>query len=547
KEGTDKEGDDLASVVAGVKFVRTLTATIPDILVEETLPGKKNQTDAELSQFVQDNAWGHHASCTCPIGPANDPNAVLDSNFRVYGTSNLRVVDASVFPKIPGFFIVSCVYMIGEKASDAILAAAGHAKLPRCLYGEGFWCKLWKPVKNVACCLACSLGALKPVGQVLAGVVGAVAAALVLIVAASWFIFEPPPANPDLTQEAQTIQSIITELTGKLNKQYDGVLHLRDTHPKANACVKANVTINPDLPANLKIGFLKGTGYKAWIRFSNAADHVTADTETDFRGMAIKMFGVSGDRLPIPGDENDTQDLLFIANGAFFAGSPQHFHDFFAACIKGGGSCDPMHNPYVAWHFLTHPRGAYNLLTGRKVYPSVADIKWFSVAPFVLGDNAHVIKYSAFPAEQQTQYAKPGKSPYYLQQRLENLLDPAAGGHLRLNLQIQMRSDPVSEPIENTLVAWSDKTSPWQKIATIDVYPQTFATTAQQEFCERLTFNPWHGLKAHMPVGGINRARRDVMHAMQDVRLKANGLTRFGPRELTGDETFKAPPYLPNL
>ncbi len=133
---------------------------------------------------MQDNAWGHHASCTCPIGPANDPNAVLDSNFRVYGTSNLRVVDASVFPKIPGFFIVSCVYMIGEKASDAILAAAGHAKLPRCLYGEGFWCKLWKPVKSVACCLCCLLGALKPVGKVLAGVVGAVAAALVLIVAA---------------------------------------------------------------------------------------------------------------------------------------------------------------------------------------------------------------------------------------------------------------------------------------------------------------------------------------------------------------------------
>src|SRR4029077_15728690 len=109
---------------------------------------------------------------------------------------------------------------------------------------------------------------------------------------------------------------------------------------------------------------------------------------------------------------------------------------------------------------------------------------------------------------------------------------------LRLNLQIQRRNDPDSEPIENTLVAWSEKISPWQKVATIDIGPQTFATTEQQEFCERLTFNPWHGLKVHIPVGGINRARRDVMHAMQDVRLKANGLTRFGPHELTGDEKF---------
>ena len=45
----------------------------------------------------------------------------LDSKFRVYGTKGLRVVDASVFPKIPGFFIVSSIYMIAEKASDVIL------------------------------------------------------------------------------------------------------------------------------------------------------------------------------------------------------------------------------------------------------------------------------------------------------------------------------------------------------------------------------------------------------------------------------------------
>jgi choline dehydrogenase len=77
---------------------------------------------AALEAFVEENAWGHHASCTCKIGPDDDPMAVLDSNFRVRGVKGLRVVDASVFPKIPGFFIVTSVYMIGEKAADAILA-----------------------------------------------------------------------------------------------------------------------------------------------------------------------------------------------------------------------------------------------------------------------------------------------------------------------------------------------------------------------------------------------------------------------------------------
>ena len=79
----------------------------------------------ELREFVRSHAWGHHASCSCAIGP-RDQGGVLDSRFKVYGTEGLRVVDASVFPRIPGFFIVSAVYMVGEKAADVILADAGR-------------------------------------------------------------------------------------------------------------------------------------------------------------------------------------------------------------------------------------------------------------------------------------------------------------------------------------------------------------------------------------------------------------------------------------
>ena len=74
--------------------------------------------------MVSDNAWGHHASCSCKVGKADDPDAVVDSRFRVIGTKNLRIVDASVFPRIPGFFIVTPIYMISEKASELILAGS---------------------------------------------------------------------------------------------------------------------------------------------------------------------------------------------------------------------------------------------------------------------------------------------------------------------------------------------------------------------------------------------------------------------------------------
>jgi choline dehydrogenase-like flavoprotein len=53
----------------------------------------------------------------------------LNSNFEVHGTKGLRVVDASAFPRIPGFYIVSAVYMIAEKASDVILTARRRSSL----------------------------------------------------------------------------------------------------------------------------------------------------------------------------------------------------------------------------------------------------------------------------------------------------------------------------------------------------------------------------------------------------------------------------------
>src|SRR5664279_1097147 len=124
-EGNDALGDDLKSVVEGIKYVRNLTADLrkKKLIAEEEYPGDKYQTDDQIAEFVQNNAWGHHASCSCPIGPQNNGGGV-DTNFQVHGTKNLRIVDASVFPKIPGFFIVTSVYMIGEKAADVIAAAA---------------------------------------------------------------------------------------------------------------------------------------------------------------------------------------------------------------------------------------------------------------------------------------------------------------------------------------------------------------------------------------------------------------------------------------
>jgi choline dehydrogenase-like flavoprotein len=124
EEGTDAGAADLDAAVAGIRLVRRVSAGMkPDLIAREELPGDDITSDEDLQQFVRDHAWGHHASCTCPIG---DPSrgGVVSGDFKVHGTTGLRVVDASVFPRIPGLFIASAVYMVGEKAADVVIRDA---------------------------------------------------------------------------------------------------------------------------------------------------------------------------------------------------------------------------------------------------------------------------------------------------------------------------------------------------------------------------------------------------------------------------------------
>ena len=124
--GDDPGSDDLHAIVDTIKFVRRVMAPLvrAGAVAAEQSPGAAVDTDEALARHVRDNAWGHHASCSCAIG-ARAQGGVVDSAFRVHGTTGLRIVDASVFPRIPGFFIASAVYIVAEKAAALLLEAAG--------------------------------------------------------------------------------------------------------------------------------------------------------------------------------------------------------------------------------------------------------------------------------------------------------------------------------------------------------------------------------------------------------------------------------------
>jgi choline dehydrogenase-like flavoprotein len=140
---------DLAALVDAVRFMREVNARSEQFAKEIQPAGflkekneelrKAGESEWTLEDWVRTQAWGHHCSCTCRIGAdqwqadtnnLNDKQAVLDSRFRVHGVKGLRVVDASVFPKIPGYFILAPIFMISEKAADTVLEGAETAVYP---------------------------------------------------------------------------------------------------------------------------------------------------------------------------------------------------------------------------------------------------------------------------------------------------------------------------------------------------------------------------------------------------------------------------------
>ncbi|MCO6456471.1 MAG: GMC family oxidoreductase N-terminal domain-containing protein [Pirellulaceae bacterium] len=108
---------DLEALLEGVEFIERFLKQGQEAGYIERF---ELPPEDERRRWIKHVAWGHHACGTCRVGADTDDLSVLDSRFRVRGVRGLRVVDASVFPSIPGYFIVTNIYMAAEKAADVL-------------------------------------------------------------------------------------------------------------------------------------------------------------------------------------------------------------------------------------------------------------------------------------------------------------------------------------------------------------------------------------------------------------------------------------------
>jgi len=303
----------------------------------------------------------------------------------------------------------------------------------------------------------------------------------------------------------------------------------RDVHAKAHGCVRAEFTVDPLIPADLRAGVFSepGRSYPAWIRFSNGSSKIQADRIGDARGMAIKLMGVEGEKL-LEGERSaGTQDFLLITHDAFFVKDGRDYADFFRRLERGS-------NP--AWFFFGRLpwrwkefRAASRLISRGKAITDPLQGPYFSATPYLLGERS-VVKYSARPCEPRA--AGPNAnagSPDYLRLNMARSLDPRDGAPACLRFLVQRRTDPAAMSVEDSRVPWDQARSPFVPVATVTIPSQSFDGEKRARFCENLSFTPWHSLPAHRPLGGINRTRKAVYDAVSAFRHEANGEKRREP------------------
>jgi len=319
---------------------------------------------------------------------------------------------------------------------------------------------------------------------------------LVAIVAVADNGSEHPP--PD---EGPRIANIANLFSDEMNgASQNGEPWLRNAHAKGHGCVRAWLNVSSGLDRSLQDGiFTAGSSYPVFIRYSNGGGRGfsrlfptnKSDALPDNRGMALKVFLPSG----------QTQDFLFTTDRNGFLPDAKTAEGFFTAVNKGTFN--------LGLFFAAHPIVAKNfaLLGVNGVTSNLLKTEFWQQVPSRYGQRA--VKFFLQPCSQNANLPDgPSTFKNFLMDNLKaNLASSATACY---TLMVQFFDTDQTTPIEDSTVQWN---TPWYTIATLEIesYASRYAFQPRQlGFCDFMSFNPWHTIPEHQPLGSLNRIRKAV-------------------------------------
>ncbi len=340
--------------------------------------------------------------------------------------------------------------------------------------------------------------------------------------------YAPEIERPEPNEQA-TIDGIIQGMTQQSQTVEAREHHaVRASHAKSSACVTGELTIASGLPPELAQGLFAAPGtHPVAVRFAQGPGERLGDRVSTHRGMAIKVFGVAGEKLP--GHDAETQDFVLATGTTFPSGTAAGFLRDGTVIGKATGLPEGVKSAVSStmrnFNRVLHAFGTESAMADFYGHPfshPLADI-YFSQAPIRFGD--YVAKLGAVPASaSQRALAEWRLEPH----QDEDGFRHAAVAYFReheavYELKAQLWADAERQPIEDASVNWPVAISPYRTVATIRLSRQdAYATARVRYFDEVMTFRPAHSLAAHRPLGSVMRARLQVYKALSDFRHGEN-------------------------
>jgi hypothetical protein len=329
-----------------------------------------------------------------------------------------------------------------------------------------------------------------------------------------------------LLPNEEAIADAITEQMALFIKAHYGPgTAQRAGNTKTYGVVRGEFTVLPGLPPHLRQGlFAQPRTYPAWVRFAGPGPLAPPDMEDNgVLSIGIKVIGVEGEKLL--DDEKMTQDFTGISAPTFT--TPNVIENLkLQRLVASGTPVLYFLNPFDSHLLDGVMQGLWS-----QTQTSPLEVPYYSCVAYLLGEG-QAIHYCVRPRSNRLSKVPRNPSANYLREAMARTL---ARTEVLFDFLVQPQTDPHRMPIEDASVRWPERLSPFVAVATLRLPTQTFDSGAQLAFAGNLSYNPWHSLAAHRPLGNQNRARQRIYLTLSRLRQEMNGQPHVEP---TGDEVF---------
>ncbi len=331
-----------------------------------------------------------------------------------------------------------------------------------------------------------------------------------------------------LPDEEEFLQSIITTFEAQMRKLWKPGGVERGGNTKTQGIVRGEFIVHDNIPDEFRHGiYAKPQAFPAWVRFSGPGPYITPDIDdVGFMSISIKLMGVPGPKLME--EEKHTLDMFGVSTPTFV--TPD---------VKANSQLqkESLKNAQIFYFLNLHRPHILDLIMQSlfiKTQSSPLEAPYFGCVPYLLGEG-RAMQYSVWPkANKRTPIPNlPFRPPDdYLRNAMVASL---AEGDVELDFRLQLQTDPHLMPLENNAVLWPERLSPRVSVATLRLPRQKFDSPSQMEFAKKLSYNPWHTIAEHRPLGNQSRARQRMYYELSKLRHTMNAVPHFEP---TGDEVF---------